>query len=257
MAAILQQRSEAIVTLTLTNPGKRNALDVRMWQELATQFTTLSADASVRCIIVCGAEGNFAGGADIAEFPSVRASAAQGMAYHAGPIGAALAAIAACVHPTLAAIEGVCVGGGLEIACACDLRIGAADARFGIPINRLGFALAPAEMPGLLQLVGRAVALELLLEGRVFGAAEALQKGLLTRIEDDVPAAALVAARRIAAGAPLAARTNKWLINRLCSIPTNLTPEEAAAAFAPLDSADYQEGLAAFLAHRTPIFHGR
>lgn len=256
MSAILLERDGPIAVVTLSNAGKLNALDRNMWLQLRGCFIALSDDAAVRCVIVRGADANFAAGADIAEFPTIRSTLEQGILYHTAAIGAALEAIGNCRHPTIAAIEGVCVGGGLEVACACDLRIAAANARFGIPINRLGFALAPGEMVGLLQLVGRAVALELLLEGRVIDAAEALQKGLITRIADDVPVAARECAGRIARGAPLAAQMNKRLINRLSAGPLSLSDAEHAAAFAPLGSADYQEGVRAFLDKRPPVFTG-
>jgi enoyl-CoA hydratase len=257
MAGILLRRDGGIVTVTLSNPGKLNALDVAMWSELAACFKALSADETVRCVIVCGEHGNFAAGADIAEFSTVRSTLEQGILYHTGAIAEALAAIDGCIHPVVAAIEGACVGGGLEIACACDLRIASPTARFGIPINRLGFALAPGEMPALLHLVGPAVALEILLEGRVFDAAEALAKGLLTRLADDAAAAALQAAQRIAAGAPLAARMNKLLVRRLRASAAPLSEAEIKAAFAPLASADYREGVAAFLEKRPPGFIGK
>ncbi|AJG20663.1 enoyl-CoA hydratase/isomerase family protein [Cupriavidus basilensis] len=252
-------REGNVATVTLSHAGKLNAISVAMWRALAQGFADLSADPSLRCVVVRGADGNFAAGADIAEFPEERGDAAALRRYHEAVIAPALAAIAGCLHPTLAMIEGVCVGGGLEIACHCDLRIAAADSRFGVPINRLGFPMAPGELTGLLALAGRAVTLEILLEGRVFDAAEAREKGLLTRV---VPAAALddevaAAVKRIVAGAPLAARINKQSIRRLAPAPAPLTAAELDAHFRYGDSADHAEGVAAFLARRPPRFSGQ
>ncbi len=256
MSDILLQTSGHIATVTLSNPGKLNAVDLAMWTSLADTFEALSRDESLRCVIVRGAGGNFAAGADIAEFPAARKDPAQGMQYHRVTIARALQALAACLHPTVAAIEGACVGGGLEIACACDLRIAAEDARFGIPVNRLGFALAPDELHHLLALDGPATALEMLLEGRVFGAAEAKEKGLLHRIAADVGAEAQAAAERIASGAPLAARLHKQLVRRLAVRAAPLSEAEYAEAFALLASQDYHEGVQAFLHKRPPVFTG-
>ncbi|WER45262.1 enoyl-CoA hydratase-related protein [Cupriavidus sp. WKF15] len=245
-------------TVTLSHPGKLNAISAQMWLALADGFTRLSADTSLRCVVVRGADGNFAAGADIAEFPIVRGDESAVRRYHMEIIAPALEAIAGCPHPTVAMIEGVCVGGGLEIACHCDLRIAADNSRFGVPINRLGFPMAPGELQGLLALAGRAVALEILLEGRVFDAAEAREKGLLTRV---VPAGALAAevdatVRRITAGAPVAARINKATIRRLSPQPEPLSAKELAAHFAYAEGGDHAEGVAAFLARRPPRFEG-
>lgn len=257
MSEIRIEKSAAVATVILSNPGKLNAIDVAMWQELARVFNALALDEKLRCIIVRGDGDNFAAGADIEEFATVRSTIEQGIKYHTETIAHALDAIAHCPHPTIAAIEGVCVGGGLEIACACDLRIATPSARFGIPINRLGFSLAPAELQGLLQLVGKAAALEILLEGRVFDAAEAKDKGLLNRIVADVHAEAQASARRIAKGAPLAARMNKQLARRLSPAPETLSERELNAAFAFLTSQDYREGVQSFLAKREPVFLGK
>jgi len=257
MGHIHVDRRDDIATVTLCNAGKLNALDLAMWKALREAFASLSTDETLRCVIVRGDDHQFAAGADVEEFQHVRSSIEQGRHYHDDMIGAALEAIAGCLHPTIAAIEGVCVGGGLEIASACDLRIAAPDTRFGIPINRLGFALAPNEMRHLLALVGKAVTLDILLEGRVFDATEAKEKGLVTRIADDALAAAEEAARRIAEGAPLAARMNKKLARRLDTQAPPLSDAEMLEAFALLESQDYREGIASFLEKRKPVFKGQ
>lgn len=247
-----------IALVTLSHPGRLNAISVSMWQALASLFAELSGKRELRCVVVRGEGGNFAAGADIREFPRERADLAGVMRYHTQVLAPALEAIAACVHPVLAQIEGVCVGGGLEIASQCDLRIAASSARFGVPINRLGFPMAPGEMRGLLALAGRTATLEILLEGRVFGAEEAMSKGLLTRVVPDVEVAADVmrAARRLAKGAPLAARINKQTVARLCARPEALTEAELRAFFDYADSRDHREGVRAFLAGQEPQFSG-
>jgi enoyl-CoA hydratase len=257
MSEIRIEKDGVIATVVLSNPHKLNALNLAMWNGLTHAFTALGQDESLRCVIVCGDQHNFAAGADVEEFSTVRNTLAQGMRYHTEIIANALQAISHCQHPTIAAIEGVCVGGGLEIASSCDLRIAAPDSRFGIPINRLGFPLAPGELQHLLQLVGKATALEILLEGRVFDASEAMTKGLINRIADDVPAEARKMAQRIAQGAPLAARMNKQLVRRLSVQPEPLTEEELLDAFAFLVSQDYREGVQSFLDKRKPVFSGK
>ncbi|WP_066453037.1 enoyl-CoA hydratase/isomerase family protein [Castellaniella caeni] len=251
-------RAGAVATVLLDHPGRMNAITVSMWQALARVFQQLSADAAVRCVVVRGAGGHFAAGADIREFPHVRADAAGVAAYHRQVLAPALRAVAQCPHPVLAVIEGVCVGGGLEIASCCDLRLAQRGARFGAPINRLGFPMAPDELHGLLRLAGRAVALELLLEGRVFDADEALAKGLLTRVVEpealEAECAEMVA--RLCAGAPQAARLNKWMIARLTADAAPLADAEWQHFFSYAASRDHQEGVQAFLAGRPPVFTG-
>ena len=198
---ILVQRDGAIATVVLNRPDKLNALTKPMWRRLGEAMTGLSDDEGLRCVVLRGAGGkSFAPGNDIAEFATERADSAQAKAY--GEIlHDTLSAIRDCRHPTVALIEGICVGGGLEIAALCDLRICGESSRFGVPIKRLGLVMAYAEIEGLLGLVGRAATLEILLEGRVFGAQEAKDKGLVTRIVPDAEVAreAMATARRIAA----------------------------------------------------------
>lgn len=245
-----------VATVTLATSGKMNALSVASWEALKAAFDELSTSTSVRAIVLRGSGGNFAAGADISEFATVRANLEDGTRYHEETVKGAIFAIAECPIPTVAMIEGACVGGGLEIACSCDLRIAATSARFGVPINKLGFPLAHSELQAMLGLVSRAVALEILLEGRVFGSEEAYHKGLLTRVvpDADVAAEAHAAAARIAAGSPMAARANKRWIRRLAPLQQPLTAAEIREHFAFFESADYREGVRAFVNKTKPRF---
>jgi len=255
-ADVLCERDGEAAVVTLCNSGKLNAIDAAMWRRLAAVFAELDADTGLRCVIVRGAGAAFAAGGDLAEFRDARADVDSALAYHE-QVGAALTAIVDCRHPVVAQILGPCVGGGLEIACACDLRIAGESARFGAPINKLGFSMYPGELEGLLRLAGPAVVKEILLEGRLLTAREAYEKGLLTRVVPDAGVAteARATAERIAAGAPLVARWHKQWIARLAT-GAPLTEDEKRASFAFLDTADYREGLAAFLEKRPPRFTG-
>ncbi len=254
---ILCTQDSAIATVTLSNPDKLNAINGAMWRRLKVVMDELVACDDLRCIIIRGEGEVFAAGGDIEEFRTARATPDLALQYHEA-VGVALAAIAQCPLPTVAAIQGPCVGGGLEIACACDLRIAGESAKFGAPILKLGFSMYPGEMNGLLQLAGPAVVKEILLEGRLFSATEAYAKGLLSRVVADavVMDEALATAQRIAAGAPLVARWHKqWIARLMTGEP--LSEQEKRDSFAFLASADYAEGLAAFSEKRPPKFQGR
>lgn len=255
---VLVERDGAIVTVVLNRPEKLNALTKPMWQRLGDVLGELSADENLRCIVLRGAgDKAFAPGNDISEFENERADVEQARAYGA-VMRRTLEAFEHCRHPLVALIKGICVGGGLELAANCDVRICGESSRFGIPINRLGLVMAHAELRGLLQLVGRAATLEILLEGRVFGANEAREKGLVTRIVPDekVEEEAYATARLIADGAPLVARWHKKFIARL-EDSTPLTPAEVDEGFACFGSEDFRIGYRAFLNKSKPEFKGR
>lgn len=255
---ILTERDGAIATVVLNRPDKLNALTKPMWQRLGETMRALSADEALRCIVVRGAGGkSFAPGNDIAEFETERSNFAQAKAYGA-VLHDALGAIADCRHPTVALIEGICVGGGLEIAALCDMRICGESSRFGVPINKLGLVMAHAELAALVQLAGRATALEMLLEGRVFDAREAFEKRLVNRVVADAKVAseAYAAAGRIAAGAPLVARWHKQFLRRL-ETGAPLGEAERDDGFRCYDTEDFAIGYRAFLAKTAPEFVGR
>jgi len=255
---ILTETDGPIATVILNNPGKRNALGRAAWGALADTIGDLNGRDDLRCVIIRGAgEQAFAAGADISEFPENRANGEQAMAY-GEDVERALAALLACKHPTLAMIYGACTGGGLEIASCCDMRIAGTSARLGVPINRIGHAFAPAEMKPVIDLVGKALVLELLLEGRIFDADEALARGLVNRVvaDDQLANDVRASANRIARGAPLAARMTKSLVHKVMD-GQPLSEAELRDAYSLCDSDDYAEGVRAFLAKEKPDFKGR
>ena len=256
--SVLVERAGDIATVILNAPEKLNALSRGTWERLADVMAGLSAEDDLRCIVVRGAgDRAFAAGADISEFETERSDPESCKAY-SRMVAKTMNTVAECRHPTIALIKGACVGGGLEIASCCDLRICGESSRFGIPVNRLGLVMPHAELKMLLALVGRAQALEILLEGRVFGAAEAREKGLVNRVvpDADVEDEAYATAGRIAAGAPLVARWHKRFARRLLD-PRPLTEKEVDEGIACYETEDYRIGTRAFLEKKTPLFKGR
>jgi len=254
---ILCDFAAPIATVVLNRPERLNALDLESWAALTELFARLDADDSIRCIIVRGAGKAFGAGADIAEFASERANARQAEAYGTIELGG-IESVAACRHPVVAQINGACVGGGLALALACDLRVCAASSRFGIPVNRLGLTMAYGELAVLQRVVGPAAAAEVLLPGEVFDADRALQLGLVGRIVADEQLESAVArvAGLIAERAPLVNRWHKKFIRRLQD-PTPLTAAEIDEGYACFDTDDYRRGFEAFLEKRKPEFEGR
>jgi len=256
MSDVIQlSRDGSIVTVALNRPERMNALNLPMWRGLADAFEALSADRSVHVIVLRGSGDKvFAPGADIEEFDTLRANAEQAKAYDV-IMRRALDAVRSCPQPVVAAIYGPCVGGALELACCCDIRLSARSGRFGVPINKISVVMAYPELAAIRRVIGPAAVLEILLEGRVMDADEAKTMGLVNRVVDDEALAGEIAAtaKRIAAGAPLANRWHKAFIARLDD-PTPVSAAELDECYLFLETADYAEGLAAFRAKRKPMF---
>lgn len=255
----LDQRG-SIARVRLANPGKRNAIDVAMWRELRALFERLQAlagAAAPRVIVVCGADGQFASGGDIAEFADFRFDELRLHDFHEHIVAPALQAMLDCDIPLLAQVEGACIGGGLEIAACCDIRLAAASSRFGAPIARLGFPMAPGELLVVSRIAPPAVMREMLLEARLLDAAGALRCGLVHDVVADAELAAHTAQRagQIATLSPQSLRLNKRTLRQLAA--GGPSAAERRAHFGYADSAEHREGIAAFLEKRPPRFqHG-
>ena len=246
-----------VAHVVLANPGKHNAIDIAMWHELRRLFEhlqSLAVQDAPRVLIVRGAGGQFASGGDIHEFATFRFDEQKLHDFHEQTVGPALHAMLACDIPLLAQIDGACIGGGLEIAACCDIRICGASSRFGAPIARLGFPMAPGELDLLLRVAGAPVLREMLLEARLLDAARALQLGLVHAVapDDGVAALALQRATAIAGLSPQAARINKRSLRQMAA--GGPTAAERVAHFSYADSAEHREGVTAFIEKRTARF---
>lgn len=247
-----------LAILRLSNPGRLNSFTVRMWKELTQLVVQLGASNSgVRCIIITGADTSaFAAGSDISEFRKDRANLGQARQY-GQVVGTALRTLEACEVPLVAMVRGACIGGGLAVASLCDIQVAAESARFGVPVNRLGLVMAHIEMQGVLRKAGPSVLREVLLEGRIFSAQEAVSRGLISRVVQDGALEQEVngLASSIAKGAPLVARWHKRFIRRLMD-PAPLSEEEIDEANACFETEDYRIGLDAFERKIAPNFIG-
>ncbi|MEY8879155.1 MAG: enoyl-CoA hydratase/isomerase family protein [Leptothrix sp. (in: b-proteobacteria)] len=249
---------DEVALLTLSNPGKLNAVNVAMWRALRAVFDGLAErEPQLRAVIVRGEGGTFVSGGDIEEFPAFRFDEARLRDFHENIVAPALDAMYRCDVPLVAQIERACVGGGLEIASQCDIRIAGSGSRFGAPIARLGFPMAPDEMAGVVRVTGLATAAEILLEAKLFDAASALQRGLVHRVvaDDGVAAEAEATAKRIATGAPQAARLNKRTL-RLIAPQFHFSEMDRAALASYASGPDHREGIHAFIEKRAPKFTG-
>ena len=255
MAGQVRVRKDGfILRVILSHPGKFNAMSRSMWRELKSVFDTEAHAVDLRCVVIAGEGGHFCAGGDIAEYPGFRFDEVALRAFHEEDVWGGLQAVLDCPVPVLAQIDGNCMGAGVEIASCCDLRVAGQGARFGAPIARLGFPMAPREAQLVAKEVGVAVARAMLLEAAVFDADQMLVRGFLNAVLPDAAVLADVEhrAERIAQLAPRAARMNKATLRRLAL--DGLSEDLLDGAYAYAGSAEHREGIAAFLAKRPPAF---
>ncbi|MBS27783.1 MAG: enoyl-CoA hydratase [Alphaproteobacteria bacterium] len=252
------ERADNIAIVSLHRTEKRNALRREDWIAVGDAMDALGEDDDIRCIVLRGAgDEAFCAGADIAGFEEERSDRRKVKAYEAATDRAFLG-VRNSRHPVIAMIHGFCIGGGFELALAADLRISAESGRFGVPAKNIGLFLGYHLVQFLVDAGGRAVAAEILLEGRAISADEALAKNLLTRVvpdaelEDEV----MKSARRIANGAPLSHRYHRKVLKRLAD-PRPLSRAELESQFDYADSEDYMIGYNAFKNRGKPKFRGR
>jgi enoyl-CoA hydratase len=275
----------AIATVTLRNPARRNAMTRAMWRELravAVSINSPEPDSSennscsrnislvyspIRCVIVQGEAGHFCAGGDISEYPEFRFQEASLRAFHEDEVAPALHALLACQVPLIAQIDGNCMGGGLEIAACCDIRIAGEGATFGAPIAKLGMPMAPQELAIVLRAAGEATVREMLLEARSFSAQQMQARGFVQRVVVDgaVATEAQATAQRICTLSPQAARLNKQALRQICKQNTSLAQwniageamdniVDADSPYTYASSAEHIEGITAFLEKRSAKF---
>ncbi|MBN8929557.1 MAG: enoyl-CoA hydratase/isomerase family protein [Rhodospirillales bacterium] len=257
---MLAAKDDGVGLITFNQPEKRNAMSMEMWTGLGEILDEFREDGSVRVVVMTGA-GNkaFVSGADISQFEKNRNSADAQREYDRAT-GVGREKFHAFPKPVIARIRGFCLGGGLAIAMAADLRIAAADSQFGIPAARLSIAYAPDSVRRLIDLVGPAHARMILYTAKRIDAAEAERIGLINKMvsEEDLNETVLDIARTIADNAPLSVAASKLTINELLKDESS---RDSAAITAALEtcfnSADYKEGRTAFMEKRSPRWTGR
>jgi enoyl-CoA hydratase/carnithine racemase len=258
---LLDEPAEAVARLTLSNPERRNALDHEVLDALADVLPELDRGIEVRCVILTGADGTFSAGYDIGDIPEESFEHdAESIVAH--PFHAGMAAVSAHPYPVVAAIAGPCLGGGLELAVRCDLRIAAEGATLGMPPAKLGLIYGHTGLRRFIEAIGVARTKELFLTGRVLPAERAERIGLVHEVVADgkIESAAIELASEIAANAPLASRGNKRAIETLASFP-RLTAEQERELVelrrSSFGSEDLREGIRAFAEKREPRWRGR
>jgi enoyl-CoA hydratase/carnithine racemase len=258
---VLDRPAEAVARLTITNPGKRNALDHPILDAIAAAMEQLDEGIETRCVVITGSDGMFSAGYDIGDIPDdVFAEQAESLVAH--PFSRAIEAVERFPFPTVAAINGHALGGGLELAVTCDLRVAGAGFKLGMPPGKLGLIYSHTGIQKFLDTVGPARTRELFFTGRNVSAERAEQIGL---VHETVPREQLARhvvdlAAEIAGNAPLSLKGNKRIIRELLTFPRlseNLVREVVELRMSSFLSEDFREGVRAFGEKRKPRWQGR
>lgn len=249
-----------VLEITISNAARYNALSMSMWEDLARTLAEADRDAAIRVVVLTG-DGTraFASGADISEFGEFQADPELIARFNAAVL-AANRALAACVHPTVALIRGVCMGGGMSLAQSCDVRYCAEDARFRMPAGRLGIGYEPEDIRHLASVVGTARAADLFFTARTFFGREAERMGYVQECfsVEDFAGCSVARVETISRMAPLTLRAFKLALRATTGAPDAPSAQAVNEAFlACFHSADYQEGQSAFRERREPRFEGR
>ena len=258
---LVDRPAEAVARLTISNPEKRNALDHAILDAIAATLPQLADGIETRCVLITGAGSIFSAGYDIGGIPD-ESFEQDAEALVAHPFTAAMEAISAHPYPIVAAINGHCLGGGLELAVRCDLRVAAAGAKLGMPPAKLGLIYGHTGLQRFIDVIGVARTRELFLVGRNHTAVDAARMGLVNDVaaDDEIEAASVSLAAEIAANAPLSMRGNKHAIEVLARNPV-LTPEQERELVelrrSCFSSEDFREGIRAFGEKRKPEWRGR
>jgi enoyl-CoA hydratase/carnithine racemase len=258
---LLDRPAEAVARLRIANPERRNALDHEILGAIAAILPRLDDGIATRCVLITGTPPLFSAGYDIAGFTE-EAFGDEAEALVAHPFQAAMEAIVAHPWPTVAAINGLCLGGGLELAVSCDLRIAAAGAKLGMPPAKLGLIYGHTGLRRFLETIGPPRTREMFFTGRNLAAARAEAIGLVNEVvaDEEIEAAGVELAATIAAAAPLSTRGNKRVIDVLAANPT-LRPDQEAELVelrrSCFGSEDFREGIRAFAEKRRPVWRGR
>jgi enoyl-CoA hydratase/carnithine racemase len=259
---LVDEPTDGVLRLTISNPTKRNALDHPILDAISHSLDELShSDAGVRCVLVTGAHGMFSAGYDIGEIPDEDfEERAERLVAH--PFTQAIDALAAFPYPTLAALPGHTIGGGLELALACDLRVAQAGIKLAMPPAKLGLVYSHTGLRRFIDAIGAARTRELFLLGSYIDASTALAWGLVNRVAtaEELDTVTLALAAELAGNAPLSQQGNKRVIAALLGAEGELAPdveeqliELRRASFA---SQDLREGMRAFAERRAPRWRG-